>query len=93
MLCFTLREYWVFLLYIVHVRKNLWGIRAIGRIIIHFDIRLDITGTTVRLEAVSKETRLLGVYRLDVNVPFDIIGVWRGHNFCELSLEQRSAYG
>ena len=69
------------------------SIRAISRIIVHLDIRLDVTCSSVRLKTGPERTRLFGVHLDDVYVSFDVVGIWRGDQFCKLSFEQRPSFG
>jgi hypothetical protein len=39
----------------------------------------------------TESAHFLGVHRLDVDVSLDVIGVRRGHQLCELPLEEWSA--
>jgi hypothetical protein len=65
---------------------------VIGSIIKHFDIRLNVTCPAVRLEAVPKQTGLLGVYRFDINISLDIVGVWWRNSLRKFTLEKWTTY-
>ena len=64
----------------------------ISRIVKYFDIRLNITCPAIRLKAVPKQTGLLWIYRFNINIPLDIVGVWWWYNLPELPLEKRTPY-
>jgi hypothetical protein len=62
----------------------------VSRKVVYPNITLNVTGSSVRLEAVSEQARLLWINWCKVNIPFHIVSIWRWYLLVNLSQKEGS---
>ena len=64
------------------------GVHCGSIVLIDFDVVLDITGFTVALEGLPKLAWGFVADWFNLNVPFNMVVIRRGHHFVDFSLEK-----